>query len=548
MSLVKTRPNKPVDQREERNLSLWNIWVASTLLKLLLVTAYHSTDFDVHRNWLAITNKLPLLQWYTENTSQWTLDYPPFFAYFEWALSQLVPKSVANDGCLDIVEVGLYSLPTVYFQRVSVIATECVYFLALQWYVNVSDSKEKSRAFVVASSLALSPGLLIVDHLHFQYNGMMFGILILSLVAAKLHRYCLCGFFFAVLLCFKHIFLYIALPFFIFLLRAYCLETSFPRSFNQLCTFVKWKNLCKLASIVVLVFVVAFGPFVYHGVIPQLLARLFPFARGLTHAYWAPNIWAAYSFIDRVLIKLYYIPVFGSVIETFAPNLTEGYLSSKLLDSTSMTRGLVGEVEFLILPNIEPWVTFALTLFYQVLSIIPLLVQPTFDRFLGSITLCGFASFLFGWHVHEKAVMLMIIPFSFLATSDTRLVKPFELLVSAGYVSLFPLLFESGEFLLKTLYTYVWCIIYFLSYQEVAKVPKTLSKRRFLLDRLSLIYIIGLIPMIMSVTMMEVFTNRFPILEKFEFVKLMIYSVYCCVGIISSFNGLSFNYYLDDFI
>lgn len=124
----------------------------------------------------------------------------------------------------------------------------------------------------------------------------MYGLLVLSLVLARKKSGLLAsGILFAILLCFKHIYLYLAPAYFVFLLRAYCLG---PKSIFR----IRLLNCVKLGMGIATVFAIAFGPFIYWQQLPQLLSRLFPFSRGLCHAYWAPNVWAMYSFTDRVLI------------------------------------------------------------------------------------------------------------------------------------------------------------------------------------------------------------------------------------------------------
>lgn len=164
-------------------------------------------------------------------------------------------------------------------------------------FIKSSPAISKKQSHAAALSILLSPGLLIIDHIHFQYNGFLYGILILSIVLARFHEdwLLLSGVLFAGLLCLKHIYLYLAPAYFVYLLRTYCLG---PRSIFD----IKLFNCIKLGSGIVSIAGLAFGPFTYYGQIPQVFSRLFPFSRGLCHAYWAPNIWAMYSFTDRVLI------------------------------------------------------------------------------------------------------------------------------------------------------------------------------------------------------------------------------------------------------
>jgi alpha-1,3-glucosyltransferase len=100
------------------------------------------------------------------------------------------------------------------------------------------------------------------------------------------------------LLNFKHIFLYLAPAYFIYLLRVYCFPHGW--SYDKLRQGIT--RTARLGGLVIGITLISFGPFLVMGQLGQVILRLFPFKRGLCHAYWAPNFWALYSFTDRFLL------------------------------------------------------------------------------------------------------------------------------------------------------------------------------------------------------------------------------------------------------
>ena len=132
------------------------------------------------------------------------------------------------------------------------------------------------------------------------------------------------------------------------------------------------------------VILIGFLPF-----LPHLLAiksRLFPWGRGLTHSYWAPNFWSLYNTLDLLL----------------------NFLVNRQF-KTEYTQGFVKICNHSVLPNIDPPFTFIL-IALSLIFLARFVAKSTKDMFCEVLCLSGLIFFMFGWHVHEKAIMTISLP------------------------------------------------------------------------------------------------------------------------------------------
>ncbi|CAM9164738.1 unnamed protein product [Chrysoparadoxa australica] len=434
--------------------SLLCITALSTALKLLLLApnVYRSTDFEVHRNWLAITHSLPPSQWYWDEGSEWTLDYPPLFAWFEYVLSLL--GHAVDSVMTDLKQLNYESLATVRFQKLSVIVCDLALVggLLLRFRCNKSIrgvSQQQPKKLAAAAALVLPhAGLFIVDHIHFQYNGVLLGLLLVSTGLIKHRKLLAAGVTFAVLVMMKHLFITLAPLYLVYLLRTYCYcwlpRFSSTRAANGSRGKLSITRLATMGTAVTLVVLMPLlslcwpahnpgdGSLIHHTCseqVHQLLNRLFPFGRGLVHAYWAPNVWALYMATDRV--ALLWLKLTGSLHDT-------AYVAST-------TGGLVHNVGTSVLPPITPSTAMLLTL----AAILPALVKvwrcPTPRVFQWAAIHSSLSAFMLGWHVHEKAILVPILQLAVLAIDAHEASKMFMMTSIAGVYALLPLIIPPRE-------------------------------------------------------------------------------------------------------
>lgn len=262
-----------------------------------------------------------------------------------------------------------------------------------------------------------------------------------------------------------------------------------------------------MAGSVTGVLALAFGPFWYYGEIPQVLKRLFPFGRGLCHAYWAPNAWALYNVADKVA---------GVIMARLGVEISR--------PKAGLTGGLVGDFSpYSVLYQISPKVSLMLVLAAMAPCLVKAWRSPSpkeFTRWVSYVFTCGF---MFGWHVHEKASLHMVIPFTVVAVERLEDARAFLFLSIVSTYSLFPLLFEAQEYPIKVTILVVYALVMWLAFSTLFE-----TNGKPLVTPSEKVYLGGLV-------VVEVYgqcLHPFLFGSALPFLPLMLTSVYCAVGMV----------------
>lgn len=374
--------------------------VSVVCVKLLLFPAYASTDAEVHAHWQALTRSASLCQWYTDTSSINTLDYPPLFAHLERVFASLAHATLPAGHaryCLTSLAVETTTcnpLPqtSVHFLRATVLisgepllATGALMLLK-DACISLNVEPSLSNIVLALVLVQLNPSLLFVDNVHLQYNGLCIGLLLISLSLCCRNCPMSASIVFSVLVHMKHVFVYASLP-----LAFYLLSHCKGSSSTQL-------HFARCAICAIPVTGVSVGPILYCQTFSTMLSNLAPFDRGLVHSFWAPNFWALYALTEKAL--------------TFAIHGRTG--------TASLARGQLGQGDFTILPVPTPNICFLLVVMAQAPAIVQCMRNPNTWVLVRCVACSLCCAFMFGWHMHEKAAIMIVLPLAVQAASSTH--------------------------------------------------------------------------------------------------------------------------------
>ncbi|EXJ77843.1 alpha-1,3-glucosyltransferase [Capronia epimyces CBS 606.96] len=388
-------------------------------------------DLEAQRHWMEATTHLPAFQWYFYDLQYWGLDYPPLTAYHSWLCGKVGSLFRQDWFALDTSR-GLEDPDLKVFMRATVIVSEYLVYIPaliifLRHYSRAQGTGTTSTAIALVAIL-MQPATLLIDHGHFQYNTVMLGFVVATLSSLYAGRPLWSCLFFVAALGFKQMALYYSPIVFAYLLGS-CLTPK-----------VRLGRLLSIAAVTVLAFTVLFAPLLIGSVfdsyttsdLPALPPPPFLAERQVRLD---PN-----SPIEMVVLQI------SQVIHRMFP-FARGLFEDKVANFWCFANTFykLGKLQaFVDLPRLSA--IFTLVSILGPTLIIAAVPKKALLPYALATSAWGF--FLFSFQVHEKSVLLPLLPMTLLLGSKQGLSKEYRAWIGwanlVGVWTMFPLLKRDG--------------------------------------------------------------------------------------------------------
>lgn len=388
-------------------------------------------DYEAQRHWMEITTQLPISQWYFHDLQWWGLDYPPLTAYHSWLCGRI--GALINPSWFTLYSSRGIADPTLkIFMRATVMVSEYLVFVPaavifIRRFSRLNGVTNWSASLALVAFL-MQPATILIDHVHFQYNTVMLGLVIATMSSLLANRYMWSAVFFVAALGFKQMALYYAFSVFAYLLGS-CVTPKI--------------NPARLIGIA-LVTIAAFAVLV----LPLILGTLHDVHRGIDSRPdidGPPQPLPLFPELANILdVDAFYWPVLEQLVQMVHRifPFARGLFEDKVANFWCALNVLVKLRNFP--PELLPKAALGATL----LSIIPpnvvLFLRPRKQLLPLGLATTAWGFFLFSFQVHEKSVLLPLAPMTLLLAGrqglsrDTRAWVGFANVL--GVWTMFPLL------------------------------------------------------------------------------------------------------------
>ncbi|KAH7035276.1 ALG6, ALG8 glycosyltransferase family-domain-containing protein [Microdochium trichocladiopsis] len=406
-------------------------------------------DYEAQRHWMEVTTQLPMSQWYFHDLKWWGLDYPPLTAYHSWLLGKI--GSLIDPSWFELyTSRGSHNPNLKIFMRATVIVSEyLIYIPAVVIFV-----RRFSRASGIAQwtsnvalvAILMQPGLILIDHVHFQYNTVMLGLVVASMSSMVAGRLMWSAAFFVLALGFKQMALYYAPVVFAFLLGRSVLSHNF-------------RLFLGIAAVTIVSFAIL--------VLPLVLGTIYDARRGIQSQ---PDINGGrpplpiFAFLTQFIsTDAFYYPVVEQLVQMvhrvfpFARGLFEDKVANFWCAANVVIK----------LRKYPTAVLQKLSLVATLAAITPpcavILLRPRRELLPYAFAATAWGFFLFSYQVHEKSVLLPLMPMTLLLAGheglgrDTRAWVGFANLLGAW--TMFPLLQRVDLRVPYAVFTLLWAYL-----------------------------------------------------------------------------------------